>query len=85
MIKLSVVLLHQIWYSFYCKISVLIGEISSASGGEALWPGVLPWTPLGQSPQTPIIGSRSALAMSVVPHFSNREYAFVLACRAQKL
>jgi hypothetical protein len=54
-------------------------------------PGALPWTPLGAMPLFPNVGSRSTLAMNVVPHFSNRGYASdlgeqrVIAPKIQKL
>ena len=35
------------------------------------------WTPLGAKPQTPNKGSRFALAMNVVPHFSNCGYGCI--------
>ena len=56
-----------------CKFAVSVGrprvKTLSASGGGgfvSLTPdqGLCPWTLLGLCPQTPVIGSRSALAMS---------------------
>jgi len=46
-----------------CTLSI---KMSPASGGFAAWTpdqGLCPWTPLGAPPQTPFIGSRSALAI----------------------
>jgi len=39
-------------------------KLSSSGGTSPPWPGDLPLDPAGAMPQTPVIGSRSALAMS---------------------
>jgi len=74
---------QYVWFSVFLdfrKVGKFAASIDrpkaksvSASGGiRPLTPGpfqgLYPWTPLGLRPQTPVIGSRSALAM-VCPHF----------------